>query len=158
MLNSPRHRVLRCGCIRICLFRALLSNKPCYFSIEWLRIFTRYYFCRHKQTALSNILLFWLADNSFPDTVLFVALLGLSNALVWPTIWPMALANLGSKTQTGAALLIMGISGGALLPLVYGVFAEFTGNAQQAYLLLLPCYGFILYYALIGHKLTSWRK
>ena len=74
------------------------------------------------------------------------------------TIWPMALANLGDKTQTGAALLIIGISGGALLPLVYGVFAEYTGNAQQAYYLLIPCYAFILYYALIGHKLTSWRK
>ena len=111
-----------------------------------------------QQTAIANVVLFWLADNSFPDTVLFVALLGLSNALVWPTIWPMALANLGDKTQTGAALLIMGISGGALLPLVYGVFAEYTGNAQQAYYLLIPCYAFILYYALIGHKLTSWRK
>lgn len=130
------------------LFSALSG---CVFSLGIIFVDT-------QQTALSNILLFWLADNSFPDTVLFVALLGLSNALVWPTIWPMALANLGSKTQTGAALLIMGISGGALLPLVYGVFAEFTGNAQQAYLLLLTCYGFILYYALIGHKLTSWRK
>ncbi|WP_166643120.1 sugar MFS transporter, partial [Alcanivorax sp. 24] len=100
-----------------------------------------------QQTAIANVVLFWLADNSFPGTVLFVALLGLSNALVWPTIWPMALANLGDKTQTGAALLIMGISGGALLPLVYGVFAEYTGNAQQAYYLLIPCYAFILYYA-----------
>ncbi|WP_462159597.1 sugar MFS transporter [Pseudoalteromonas sp. GB56] len=110
------------------------------------------------QTAIADILLFWLDDGSFPDTVLFVALLGLSNALVWPTIWPMALSNLGNKTQTGAALLIMGISGGALLPLVYGVFAEYTGDSQQAYYLLVPCYGFILYYALVGHKLTSWRK
>ncbi|MEO2267445.1 sugar MFS transporter [Pseudoalteromonas sp. YIC-656] len=110
------------------------------------------------QTVIADTLLFWLADGSFPDTVLFVALLGLSNALVWPTIWPMALANLGNKTQTGAALLIMGISGGALLPLVYGVFAEYTGDSQQAYYLLVPCYGFILYYALVGHKLTSWRK
>ncbi|WP_105253218.1 sugar MFS transporter [Pseudoalteromonas sp. T1lg75] len=111
-----------------------------------------------SHTSLANTLLFWLPDNSFPDTVLFVALLGLSNALVWPTIWPMALAGLGDKTQTGAALLIMGISGGAILPLVYGVFAEYMGDAQQAYYLLVPCYGFILYYALAGHKLTSWRK
>ncbi|TMP63614.1 glucose/galactose MFS transporter, partial [Pseudoalteromonas sp. S1649] len=73
-----------------------------------------------QETAIAIVVLFWRADNSFPDTVLFVALLGLSIALVWPSILPMALGKLGDNTRPGAALLIMGSSAGAQLPLVYG--------------------------------------
>ena len=46
-----------------------------------------------------------------PDTVLCLALLGLSNALVWPSVWPLALEGLGPYTAAGSALLIMGIAG-----------------------------------------------
>ncbi|OKY26216.1 MULTISPECIES: sugar MFS transporter [Thalassotalea] len=98
----------------------------------------------------------WTNVPAIPNTVLFVALLGLANALVWPAVWPMALKDLGKQTATGSAVLIMGISGGALLPLVYGAFAEQSGNSQMSYWIMLPCYLFILYYALIGHKKRHW--
>ncbi|MCL5254714.1 MAG: sugar MFS transporter [Gammaproteobacteria bacterium] len=107
-------------------------------------------------TLLSSILFGWLGIPLVPDTVLFVALLGLANALVWPAIWPLALAGLGKLTATGSAMLIMGIAGGAVLPLTYGYLAERSGNSQLAYWLLLPCYLFILFYAFKGHKLRSW--
>ena len=54
--------------------------------------------------------------------ITFVALLGLANALVWPTVWPLALEGLGRQSAQGSALLIMGIAGGALLPLLFYVF------------------------------------
>ncbi|GGD69775.1 glucose/galactose MFS transporter [Lacimicrobium alkaliphilum] len=98
----------------------------------------------------------WTGVTAIPNTVLFVALLGFSNALVWPAVWPMALKGLGSRTAEGSALLIMGISGGALLPVAYGALVEATHNPQISYLMLLPCYGFILYYARWGHKKASW--
>ncbi|CAM5205295.1 hypothetical protein ALON55S_04710 [Alishewanella longhuensis] len=88
----------------------------------------------------------------------FVALLGLANALVWPAVWPLALAGLGKLTATGSAMLIMGIAGGAVLPLMYGYLAETSGNSQGAYWILLPCYLFILFYAFKGHKLTAWSS
>ncbi len=47
-------------------------------------------------------------------SVLCVALLGLANALVWPAIWPLAIAGLGKFTKIGSALLIMGIAGRSL--------------------------------------------
>lgn len=85
--------------------------------------------------------------------VLFIALLGLANALMWPAIWPLAIESLGKFTKTGSALLIMAIAGGALLPLVYGSLADIPSIGQKnAYWVLVPCYLFILFYAVKGHK------
>lgn len=86
-----------------------------------------------------------------PVTVLFVALLGLANALVWPAMWPLALAGLGRFTKTASALLVMAIAGGALLPLLYGKLADIY-STQAAYWLCVPSYLIIMYYAFIGHK------
>lgn len=90
-------------------------------------------------------------------SVLFVTLLGLSNSLIWPSIWPLALEGLGKFTKTGSSLLIMAIGGGALLPLVYGFLADHT-NERTAYWMLIPCYGFIFYYAVAGHLVKYWQK
>lgn len=84
-------------------------------------------------------------------SVLFIALLGLANSLMWPAIWPLAIAGLGRFTKIGSSLLIMGIAGGALLPLLYGWLADKI-NSQQAYWIMVPCYLFIWYYAVGGHK------
>lgn len=84
-------------------------------------------------------------------SVAFIALLGLANAIMWPAIFPLAIADLGKFTKAGSALLIMGIAGGALIPLLYGRLVESYGN-QQAYWLMVPIYLFILYFATLGHK------
>ncbi len=91
-----------------------------------------------------------------PYTVLFVGLLGLANALVWPAIWPLAIHDLGKFIKTGSALLIMGIAGGAILPLLWGYLSD-VWSPQQAYWLAVPCYLFIIYFALQGHKVRSWK-
>jgi MFS transporter, FHS family, L-fucose permease len=84
-------------------------------------------------------------------SVFFFVMLGLANALMWPAIFPLAVSDLGKFTKTGSALLIMGIAGGALLPPLYGVLVESVGS-QQAYLMLVPCYAIILYFAMRGYK------
>jgi glucose/galactose transporter len=84
-------------------------------------------------------------------SVLFIALLGLANSLMWPAIWPLAIEGLGRFTKIGSSLLIMAIAGGALLPLLYGWLAD-QWNPQRAYLILVPSYLVILYYALVGYK------
>jgi MFS transporter, FHS family, L-fucose permease len=86
-----------------------------------------------------------------PVTVLFVALLGLANALVWPAMWPLALDGLGRFTKTASAMLIMAIAGGAILPLVYGKLAD-GFSTQTAYWVCVPSYLVIMYYAFWGHK------
>jgi MFS transporter, FHS family, L-fucose permease len=87
-------------------------------------------------------------------SVLFIALLGLANSLMWPAIWPLAIADLGRFTKIGSSLLIMGICGGALIPLLYGWIADLR-DPQQAYWIMVPCYLFILYYAVSGHKIRT---
>lgn len=89
-------------------------------------------------------------------SVIFVALFGLANALIWPAIWPLALSDLGSFINTGSALLIMAISGGAILPLVWGSLSDSFGS-QQAYWIMVPCYIYILFYALKGYQIRSWK-
>ena len=87
-------------------------------------------------------------------SVLFIALLGLSNSLMWPSIWPLAIADLGRFTKIGSSLLIMAIGGGALLPLAYGHLADII-NPQDAYWIVVPCYVMIWYFAVYGHKIRS---
>jgi MFS transporter, FHS family, L-fucose permease len=84
-------------------------------------------------------------------SVAFIALLGLANSLMWPAIFPLAIDGLGKFTKIGSALLIMAIAGGAILPLVYGQLSEIW-NSQQAYWIMVPCYLFIMYFAMRGHR------
>ena len=107
--------------------------------------------------AISEILWGWSGIATLPDSVTFVALLGFANALVWPTIWPLALEGLGKYTAKGSALLIMAIAGGAILPLVFGRVAQAIGDMQLSYLIGIVCYLFILMYALKWHKMDSWN-
>ncbi|HEY5409076.1 MAG TPA: sugar MFS transporter, partial [Ginsengibacter sp.] len=84
-------------------------------------------------------------------SVMFIALLGLANSLMYPSIWPLAIGGLGKFTKIGSSFLVMAISGGALLPLLYGWLADHI-NSQQAYWMVIPCYAMVGYYAIAGHK------
>ena len=84
-------------------------------------------------------------------SVVFIAMLGMANSLIWPSVWPLAIEGLGRFTRIGSSLLIMGNLGGALLPLLYGRLADVI-NPQMAYMVVIPCYFYILYYAVAGHK------
>ena len=113
-------------------------------------------FASSTNTEISSLLLGWAGVPSVPDTVMFLAMLGLANALVWPSIWPLALEGLGKYTASGSALLVMGIAGGALLPMLYGRLSD-TGNGQMAYAIMFPCYALIFFYAVWGHHMRRWN-
>tara|TARA_B110000503_G_scaffold143175_1_gene243044 strand:+ start:1891 stop:3204 length:1314 start_codon:yes stop_codon:yes gene_type:complete len=107
-------------------------------------------------------------------SILFVAALGIANALVWPAIWPLTLEGLGKFTKTASALLIMAISGGAIIPPLYGRIVDanklelITNGIQEAdamaiastssYWILIPCYAIVLFFAIWGHKIKNWSK
>ena len=107
-------------------------------------------------------------------SILFVAALGIANALVWPAVWPLTLEGLGKFTKTASALLIMAISGGAIIPPLYGRLVdsnkhELIANglsdsealstaATSSYWILIPCYAIILFFAIWGHKLGMKKK
>lgn len=85
-------------------------------------------------------------------SISFVALLGLANSLMWPSIWPLAIDGLGKFTKIGSSLLIMAIGGGAILPLIYGRLAD-KYSFHQAYWIVVPCYIVIAFYAIRGYKI-----
>lgn len=124
--------------------------------------------------VLGIVLSFCIVFTSGFTSVLFVAALGMANALVWPAVWPLTLKGLGQFTKTASALLIMAISGGAIIPPLYGNLVDAkkvdlmaqgmnealatATAATKGYWILLPCYIIILYYAVVGHKLGLGKK
>lgn len=118
--------------------------------------------------ALGLVLSLVIVFTTGSTSIICVVALGLANALVWPAIWPLALDGLGSFTKTASALLIMAIAGGAVVTPLRGVLVDMkrTGlveggmelaaataeSATFGYWVLFPCYLFILYYGLKGHK------
>lgn len=113
-------------------------------------------FGSNESFAISNLILVPFGGPQLPDPLVCIALLGFANAMVWPAIWPLALNGLGRLTGTASGLLIMGIAGGALGPLLIGLGNVAGLGAQGAYALMIPSYLFILFYALKGHKMRSW--
>lgn len=88
-------------------------------------------------------------------SIWFVVLLGLPNSLIWAGIWPLALDGLGRFTKLGSSILVMGLVANALMPLLYGYFAD-AYNPHDAYWVLVPCYLFLVYYAFFGYKIRRW--
>ncbi len=107
--------------------------------------------------VIANGLSFILGEAQFPDTLILIAFLGLANAIVWPAVFPLALSGMGKLTSIGSALLVMGISGGAFGPLFWGLASGTSMGQQGGYIVMLPCYLFILFYAMKGCKMKSWK-
>ncbi len=110
--------------------------------------------------AIANSLSFILGGAQLPDTLILIAFLGLANAIVWPAVFPLALSGMGKLTSVGSALLVMGISGGAFGPLFWSLASGTSGQAidlQGGYIVMLPCYLFILFYAVKGCKMRAWK-
>lgn len=89
-------------------------------------------------------------------SVWFLVALGFANSMIWAGIWPLALANLGKFLKVGASLLVMALCGNAIMPLIYGYFAD-TYGLQSAYWVLVPCYVYLVYYAFYGYNIKSWK-
>jgi fucose permease len=87
-------------------------------------------------------------------SIYLVAFLGVANALMWPAIWPLAIADLGKFTKMGSSLLVSGIIGGAIMPLLFGYVAD-VASYQVAYLVCLPSYLYIMYYAAFGSMIRT---
>lgn len=85
--------------------------------------------------------------------IVFIALLGLANALMWPAIFPLAISGLGKFTKIGSALLVMGIAGGAVVPLVYSLLKDhhIVSNHVSFLICMLPAYVYILFFAVKGY-------
>ena len=106
-----------------------------------------------KWSALLGVLL--VTGAYFTDgyvSVGFVAALGFANAMMWPAIFPLAIQGLGRHTELGSALLVMGIVGGAIIPRLFAGLKQDHDFQLVFLLLMVPCYLYILYFAMRGHR------
>ena len=140
----------------ICGYIIGISLIPKYLSqVNALRI------CTILGTILTLLIIYAKGEIRFLGhqtdvSIWFVVLLGLANSLVWAGIWPLALDGLGKFTKLGASIMIMGLCGNAILPLFYGHFAD-KFDVRVAYWVLFPCYLYLVYYAVYGHKVRRWK-
>lgn len=87
-------------------------------------------------------------------SVMFIALLGLANSLMWPSIWPLAISELGRFTKVGSSMMVMAISGAAVMPLLYGRIADIC-SPKSAYWIVIPIYLYVFFFAVKGHKVRG---
>jgi MFS transporter, FHS family, L-fucose permease len=80
-----------------------------------------------------------------------LVLCGLCNSVMWPILFPLGIRGLGALTKHGSSLLIMGIVGGAIVPLLMGFTADIA-SLRMAFLLPVACYAYLLYFAVSGHR------
>lgn len=90
-------------------------------------------------------------------SIFFLNALGFPNALIYAGIWPLSIRGLGRFTKTGSSLLIMGLCGNAILPLIYGHFADLYG-LRAGYWVLVPCFLYLVFFALWGYRIESWCR
>jgi MFS transporter, FHS family, L-fucose permease len=107
-----------------------------------------------SSAALGIVLTIAIVMTHGLSSVLFVASLGVANAVLWPCIFPLALTGLGDHTKLGSAIMIMAIIGGAIVPPTYGLIARAIGE-QLAYISLVPMYAVILAYALYARRIPA---
>ena len=89
-------------------------------------------------------------------SICFLVLLGLPNALIYAGIWPLAIHGLGRHTNLGSSLLVMALCGNAFLPMVYGAIAD-VYDVRTGYWVLIPCFIYLVCYAIYGYKIKTWR-
>lgn len=85
-------------------------------------------------------------------SVLFVAALGFANAMIWPAIFPLAIRGLGRHTETGSAIMIMAISGGAIVPQMFAILKQHFDFQVVFLALMVPSYLYILFFGLHGGR------
>jgi len=83
-----------------------------------------------------------------------IFLMALGCSLMWPALWPLAMADLGKFTKQGGGLLTMAIAGGAVIPTAFGFLKDAVG-AQNAYWLAVPCFLLIFFYGFYGYKIRT---
>jgi FHS family L-fucose permease-like MFS transporter len=77
---------------------------------------------------------------------------GLTNAIMFPTIFTLACEKLGSRAADGSGIINVAIVGGAVVPLLTGMIADVTGSLAIAFTLPMVCYAIIAAFGFYARK------
>ena len=127
------------------------------FLLQWMSQYKAYVLFVFIALASSFCLILLPAQIA----IYFLAGLSFAHSVMWGAIWALAIDKLGKFTKSGASLLVVAIVGGAIVPLIFGFLLDAiiggktatAANFQTAYWLFIPCYLYMLFYALAGKKL-----
>ena len=86
-----------------------------------------------------------------------LVLMGIPNSVVYASIWPLAIHDLGKWTNLGSAILVMALCGSAIFPLVYASIADGGASLHTAYWILIPAALYMVFYAFMGYKINQWK-
>lgn len=90
-------------------------------------------------------------------SIWFLVALGLPNSLIFANIWPLAIKGLGRFTKLGSSMMVMGLCGNAVTPVIYGHLADLY-DVRTAYLILIPCYLYLIFFAAYGYSIKNWGR
>jgi FHS family L-fucose permease-like MFS transporter len=85
-------------------------------------------------------------------------LVGFFNSLMFPTIFSLGTEGLGEQTPQGSGILCTAIVGGAIVPVLFGMVADSTGNLRMALIVPVVCYAIIAAFGLWAVKNPSSGK
>lgn len=108
-------------------------------------------------SAMAIFLIVLSISTTGPLALWTVLGVGLFNSIMFPTIFSLALQQLGKDTPQGSGILCLAIVGGAIIPLFQGMLADNIG-VTLSFLLPASCYLYIAYYGLIGSRVTQLIK
>ena len=72
----------------------------------------------------------------------------------WATIYARTLDSITDKhhTETGGAVIVMSIIGGAVVPVIQGLVSDSTGSMQVSFAVNIVCFGAVLLYFLTSYR------
>jgi len=76
-------------------------------------------------------------------------------SIMFPTIFSLGIKDLGADTEMASSLIVMSIVGGAILPRIFGLISDGTGNIQFGYIVPLICFLVVAYYGWKGHEVKT---
>lgn len=90
-------------------------------------------------------------------SIWFICLMGIPNAMIYAGIWPLAIRDLGRWTSLGSSLMVLALCGNAFSPVIYGLIADSWG-LRMGYIIFIPCFLYMIFYAFYGHKIERWKR
>lgn len=89
------------------------------------------------------------------DSTAVLAAVGICHSIMWGAIFTLAVKDLGKYTSAATGAFMIGVVGGAILPLLQGVYADMTGGWRSSWWLVVACELIMLSYALFGSRIKS---
>ena len=80
---------------------------------------------------------------------------GLCHSVMWSCIFTLSIKGLKKYTSKASGVFMMGVFGGAVFPVLQGVFADAVGSWQWTWVIALVCELVMLYYALWGCRIKD---